>query len=261
MNRGYISILLISMKNQLVYTASFLFNNLFFVLIMFVFFSLWKAIFSESSVMSGLSLNQTIWYLTFSETIVLSASTLWQEISTDVKDGTLAYSMLRPYNYPIFKLFQGLGETIVKLIPLLAVGFILALLLVGPLDGYFYSIGPAFVLIVLGQVSIILSYISIGLISFWMEEVSPIFWIWQKALFIFGGMFLPLDFFPDWSQPILKRLPFAYGIYWPSRMVVEFNWDIWTTTLIWQLVWITISISFVLFVFSRARKQVQLQGG
>ena len=38
--------------------------------------------------------------------------------------------------------------------------------------------------------------LAIGLLAFWLEEVSPVFWIVQKAIFILGGLFLPIDFFP-----------------------------------------------------------------
>src|SRR5207244_7716707 len=38
----------------------------------------------------------------------------------------------------------------------------------------------------------ILFLMLIGLAAFWIQEVNPIYWIWEKLLFMLGGLILPL---------------------------------------------------------------------
>jgi len=258
---NYWMVMKISFKNQLAYIGSFLFRNLFFIVIIFIFFSLWKVIYNEKQLIEGISLAQTIWYLTIAETITLATSAIWRQIQEEVKDGTLAYGLLRPYSYPVFQLFQGMGESLLKLGPFLLAGIGIAWLTVGQLPGYFRSIGPSMLLIILGQLSLLQAYLFIGLMAFWMEEVAPLYWIWQKMLFIFGGTFLPLNFFPQWIKRIIMHLPFAYGIYWPSITVVQFSWHRWLSVLGGQVFWNLFLFSAIQLLYHQARKRVQVQGG
>jgi ABC-2 type transport system permease protein len=39
------------------------------------------------------------------------------------------------------------------------------------------------------------------LCAFVLEEVSPLDWMYQKLVFTIGGMFIPLDVFPDSVDP------------------------------------------------------------
>jgi hypothetical protein len=32
--------------------------------------------------------------------------------------------------------------------------------------------------------------------SFWLQEVAPVYWVWQKLLFVLGGLMLPLQVYP-----------------------------------------------------------------
>ena len=38
--------------------------------------------------------------------------------------------------------------------------------------------------------------------------MSAFEWIYQKLVFILGGMLIPLDFFPAWLQKMAQALPF-----------------------------------------------------
>ena len=61
----------------------------------------------------------------------------------------------------------------------------------------------------------------IGLAAFVSEDVSAYDWIYQKLLFILGGMLIPVDFFPAWLQKVAQALPFQYAMYGPARLFVE----------------------------------------
>lgn len=260
-HRAYTAVLRISLRDNLAYLKSFFISNVFFVVVLYIFHTLWKVVFGENSMMEGFSLKQTLWYLTFAEAMTFAHGGVWREIQEEVKDGSLAYGLLRPYNYPLFKIVQAMGASLLRLTSLLIMGYGIALLLVGPLTGSLKVLAPNLILMMLGLMLIQISFVMIGLMAFWMEEVAPIFWVWQKFLFILGGTFLPLDFLPAWLQGITSKLPFAYSIYWPSRLMVHFSWQDWFRVLLGQIFWIGVLSAGAALLYSRARHKVQAQGG
>ncbi len=221
--RKYIRIFGYAARDQLAYMPAFLARNVFFVVIIFTFYSLWRAIFADRDSLAGLTLAQTVWYLTFTETMEMSKTRLMDNIQQEVKDGTLAVNLSRPYSYVLFHLSRGMGESCVKMLPILAEGFLFAVIFVGPLPGYFRALPFGLLLITLGILITNLWLLAIGLVSFWSEEVTPLYWIVQKLVFILGGLFLPLDLLPSGLATAAKFMPFAFSAYWPAYTMVNFS--------------------------------------
>jgi viologen exporter family transport system permease protein len=259
--RGYRKIFAYSLRDQLAYLPSFLLRNVFFVMVIFIFYSLWKVIFKDSPVIAGFTMVQTLWYLTFTEAIVLSLTRVWYDIQQEVRDGSLAYLLVRPYSYILFKLSRSLGESVLRLATLMAEGFLLALILAGPLPGYLYALLPGLLLMSLGIIMNTCVFIMIGLLAFWTEDASSFYMIYQKLLFIIGGMFIPIDFFPEWLQGIARHTPFAYSIYWPARSMIDFSGKVFIQTLSGQLIYLILIAAAASWIFRNAVKKVHAQGG
>ncbi len=259
--RKYREIFKYSVRDQLAYLPSFLGRNMFFIIIIFVFYSLWTVIYKNNPVIGGLTIVQTLWYLTFTETIELSKSKIMHQVQEEVKDGTIAYALSRPYSYIIFKLSRSMGESIIKIFPLLTEGFLLAALFCGFLPGYFRALPFGLVLIAGGLLLNTLWHLIIGLLAFWTEEVSPFYWILQKVIFILGGMFFPIDFFPERLQGISKVLPFSFSAYWPAYTFVNFSFPVFFKALSGQIIYITILFSAAVLLFKSAVRRLHVQGG
>ena len=259
--RKYATVFGIASRDQLVYLPSFLARNLFFVVVMFVFYSLWRAIYAGNTAIAGFTMVQMLWYLTFTEAIELSQTRIFLPISEEVKDGTIAYSLNRPYSYVLFWISRGMGENIVKALPLLIEGFVLAFIMVGPLPGYFHALPIGLVTIVLGIfIGTILQAI-IGLLAFWFEEVMPFWWIIQKLVFVIGGMFIPIDFYPEWLERIARFTPFAFAAYWPATVFVDFSSERVITTLIGQVAYVALFGLIAAMLFRAAVRKLHVQGG
>ncbi|MBJ8192428.1 ABC-2 family transporter protein, partial [Bacillus cereus] len=52
-----------------------------------------------------------------------------REISTDIRDGSIAIQMIRPYNYVLVKFMQGLGEGMFRFLLFMIPGMAIAMLL------------------------------------------------------------------------------------------------------------------------------------
>jgi ABC-2 type transport system permease protein len=63
-------------------------------------------------------------------------------------------------------------------------------------------------------------YLGIGLLAFWLEDVSPVFWVWQKLLFVLGGLMLPLHLYPEPLQRIALLTPFPVVLFGPGSLVL-----------------------------------------
>ena len=259
--RKYARIFSYAARDQLMYMPAFLVRNIFFMVILFIFWSLWKVVFSGREALAGLSLAQTLWYLTFTETIELSKSRVLFQVQEEVKDGTLAVTLSRPYSYTLFHLSRAMGESVVKIFPILVEGLILATFLVGPLPGYARALPFGLILIVAGLAVTNLWMLAIGLLAFWTEEVSPFYWILQKLVFILGGLFLPIDMFPGWLAGIARWLPFAFSAYWPAYTMVNFSPRTFMTGLAGALAYIVALGGLVGLLFRMGKKRVHAQGG
>ena len=182
-------------------------------------------------------------------------------IQEEVKDGSIAYTLIRPFSYIVYYFFQAMGQNLVKMGPMLLEAFVLASLFSGYLPGYFRAIPFGIVLIVGGFAVVTCWQIIIGLLAFWFEEVSPFYWIVQKMIFIIGGMFFPIDFFPEWLSRISKASPFAFSAYWPAISIVNFSWDRFRICLYGQFIYIVILLGLSFLLFRAAVKKVHVQGG
>jgi len=228
---------------------------------MFIFYSLWRAIYAGRPLFAGFTMTQALWYLTFTEAIELSKSRTYVQIQQEVKDGTIAYSLIRPYSYIMYHFSKTMGENIVKVVPMLLEGFLLAFLFTGMLPGYFTHLPYGLLLILGGFVLVTLWQILIGLLAFWFEEVAPFYWILQKLIFVIGGMFFPIDMFPQWLQGISKASPFAFSAYWPAIVMVKFEPRSFMTALIGQCVYIAVLMVACSMLFATAKRKVHAQGG
>ena len=259
--RKYARVFWFAARDQLIYLPAFLVRNLFFLVIVFIFWSLWKVVFAGREALAGLTLVQTLWYLTFTETIELAKSRVPYQVQDEVKDGTLAVSLGKPYSYVLFQLSRAMGESVVKIVPILVEGLLLGTLLVGPLSGYLASLPFGLVLIVAGLLITNLWLLLIGLVAFWTEEVSPFYWLVQKLVFILGGLFIPINLFPGWLAGVARWLPFAFSAYWPAYTMVSGDRSAFLTGLAGGAVYIVLLGAAVTLLFTLGRRRVQAQGG
>lgn len=80
----YAFVTLQAIREQLVYLKAYLGRGVFLVVILFIFYLLWRVIFADRPVMAGLSMAQTLWYLTITETVELSKVRLYAQVQEEV---------------------------------------------------------------------------------------------------------------------------------------------------------------------------------
>jgi ABC-2 type transport system permease protein len=234
------------------------------VLFIFIFSQLWKTTFNaqNATTIGGLTLTQTIWYFVWAELIELSKINVSDTIQNEVKDGSLAYSLGRPYNYLLYHFFFGLGGVFIRTVFVLTGGMVVALIETGPLDSLRLVTLPGVLLIT--ALAFILDYCvmaGIGLMAFFFEDVAAFRLIYQKIKFVLGGLLLPVDFLPDGLQTIARLLPFNLVLYGPAKLFVAWDSTQFVQVLALQLVWIAILGGLLALLFRYGAQRVSINGG
>jgi ABC-2 type transport system permease protein len=238
------------------------FIGYFFML--FIFMNLWNYIYSDpNELINGYSLNQMMWYVIFTEVIwsVLGGRKICARISEDVKAGNIAYNINKPYSYIGYVLSTNLGLCTVRALIYVVLGLVVGFTFLHSFpDLSMLSILAIFITFVFALVISILLLSAIGLLSFFIEDSKPLYWIYSKFILVLGTIF-PIEFFPVWARGILKYSPIYAVSYGPARLFVNFSWNNFILVIISQLCYIIISYLICLLLYRKGVKKLNVNGG
>lgn len=238
------------------------FTILTFWLILFVFLNLWIAVYGGKEQVLGFTLLQLFWYFTLAEVIVFSSpGETIEKIGEEVRSGTISQYLLKPFNYCLAKGSRFLAAFILNFALIGAGGIFFTFLFIGPIDLTFMGISLTGLTIIIGVALNFIIVLTLGLTAFWTEDSTSISWIYQKIVFIIGGMLIPLEFYPEWLSQIAKILPTAYFMYYPSKLFVHFNFELFLKVLAGQIIWIIILTAILFLIYKKSVKEVNINGG
>ena len=258
----YWAIFQITLINSVAYPGELIGRSLMIIPFMWIFYQLWTVTYAAtgSEVINGLSLTDVLWYLMLAETIELGRPPLARTISENVKDGSIAYLLNKPYDFLLYQFSTTMGETIFRSVMNAVFGSAVVFWLAGAPqhpEGFLIAL-PA----ILGAWILHFCVTAmIGLSSFLVEDVSAFMWIYQKLAFLFGGMLIPLDFYPDWLQTIARVLPFASMTYGPARLFVTPTAELFFGVIALQLMWIVLLGLALTFAYRRGVAYLTVNGG
>jgi len=258
----YFAITRTQIINSMTYPLDLATRSIMIVLFMVIFAQLWNATYRAmgQTIIAGLSLNETMWYFMMAETIVLSKPRLSNTIAEQVKDGSVAYLLNKPYNFLLYHFSVALGDGLSRFVFNALAGGIVVWLAVGPPPD---PRGIPFTLIAIVLAWLIDSCMTaaIGLAAFVTEDVAAFDWIYSKFVLILGGVLIPLDFFPDWLRGIAQALPFAYATYHPARFFVQPDLARFVTLILGQVLWLSALALLLSLVYRRGETRLTINGG
>ncbi|HZJ58327.1 MAG TPA: ABC-2 family transporter protein [Clostridia bacterium] len=259
--RKYFTVFRISLENAFTYRSNLIGGLLFYSLFIFVFFNLWRAIYQGGRV-AGYSLVQMVWYLCMTELMVFGCrSSIFGQMNEDVKSGSIAYQLNRPYQYVAYQFFNALGGVAFNFLIYGTLAIILGLVMVGPIPGFNFAVLPlALISVILGAVINFFLMMALGLTAFRLEENTAFYLIYQKLVFMLG-MFIPLELLPVWLQNIAKWLPFPYVAWAPARLIVAFDFGLFWEVIPMQLIWAVLAIILSMTVYSYGIRGIHAHGG
>ena len=261
---GYLAILKIRMKALLQYRAAAfaaICAQLFWGIVTTMIF---RAFYAGVGVAEPISLSQAITFIWVGQSLLqLIPWSIDKEIEAQVKNGNVAYELIRPINLYGLWFARSFAlravPTLMRSIPIFAIG--------GWLFGLSAPIsleaGLAFgcsVILALLLSSAITTVVLISL--FWTVSGEGIQRLLPHITLLFSGMVVPLPLFPAWMQPFLNMQPFRGVMDIPCRL---YTGVIPAADAFYyfgfQLTWAAVFVLFGQWLLCKAMKNFVIQGG
>ena len=232
----------------------------FYALILFIFARLWSVVLARSPI-EGIDANNFVWYLAITEWIVLSVPLLYQDIEDDVIGGGLVYRLTRPIPYVVARLSEAVGDLAVRMLALGMFGFGLAWAYTGSIPfGWPGGLAVAGLGLAAGCLTLVF-YASIGMLAFWIHDTRPVYWMWQKASFVLGGLIVPLELYPPWLRSIASASPFAALLHGPGRIALGGPLESALPVAVRLIGWTVVATLLAWCIYRRGLTTVTVGGG
>ena len=262
--KKYLFIFKSELMSNLQYTFNIFIGFIGYLIMLFILFNLYRYLYSDpSEVINGYTINQMVWYVIFTEILwsVSGGRKFVQKISDDVRGGNIAYNINKPYSYIGYSLASHAGESFLKAIIYTLLAMIMGYIFLGTFPtlnilSILAIILVSFLALIIGNLSVI----AIGLLSFKIEDSSPVYWLYSKLILIFGTIF-PIEYFPKWLQPILNYSPVYVTTYGPARLFVNFNFDAFLNILLFQVIYLILIYLLCLLMYKKGVKNLNVNGG
>ena len=262
--KKYLFIIKTQIMSNLQYVFNIVFGFIGYFIMLFILFNLWKYLYSDpNELINGYNMNQMTWYVIITEILwmTLGGRKLCNKISQDVKSGNITYNINKPYNYIGYCLSTHLGDIFVKGFIYTFLGMLTGLLFLGSFPNItFINIGIVLITSILATIISILLITSIGLISFFIEDSGPLYWVYSKIILVLGTIF-PIEYFPGIIQKILNFSPVYVVSYGPAKLFVDFSWDKAISIILAQVIYIVIAYSICNLIYKRGVKRINVNGG
>lgn len=251
----------LSLMSNAAYVGDFLTRSLLMVVFLFTFAQIWTKTLPGGAAIAGLTATELVWYLALTETVMLSMGRLEGTIVSDVKTGALAYLLAKPMDYIAYQYAGFLGETALRVGINGVIGATTAWVLVGPLHTTAWAVGTWLLGVVLGASLSFHMAACIGLMAFWVEDVVPFFWIYNKLLFTLGGLFAPVAMYPGIFRTLAEWSPFYHVFAAPAHLLVSSSPGEFARCVAWQSAWLLLFVGLSRLVFRRGVRRVDANGG
>lgn len=230
---------------------------LFYVVVVSALSGLWRAAAGHAPV-AGYSAIALTWYIATSEAAICAIQIrLIEEIGDDIAAGSVAVELLRPLSVVAVRIAMQTGRALARLACLIACGSVLALVIAGPPpDGAAALLAvPSLVLAVAANVSL---QHAVAAMAFWIRDARSAWFIYQKFIFILGGMLLPLEVLPAALHTAALRLPFMAMAYAPARLA---SGHFEPSLLVVQAMWLVVMLGAATAAFAAGQRRLQVVGG
>ena len=215
--------------------SSLVFAGILYLMVTAVLAGLWKtAAIANGGEIVGYSAVALVWYIATSEATTISLPLrLIEDIGIDIANGRVESELLRPVAPLPVRVAIEIGRMLPRLAVCAGLGFVFALVIGGsPISGVALLLAvPSLVLAT--SLNIVTQHL-FAASTFWIRDAASSWFLYQKLVFVLGGMLLPLQVLPGTLELIARILPFSAMAYAPARLAsghvepellaIQFGW-------------------------------------
>src|SRR5437762_230475 len=222
--RKYFQIFRIALIERFTYRSDFLLGTVLRLLPMVTTILLWTAVYAGSgkNELAGFRLQEMVAYLLLVHISRMFSSMpgLAGGIALDIREGTLKKYLLQPLDMLGYLITYRVAHKIAYIVT----AFLPYAGLFGLCHEYFVHF-PDAVTFAVYLVSLVLAFVigfyfeaCIGMVGFWLLEVTSLLYIVNTLNYFVSGHMFPLDLLPGPWVAVLKLLPFQYMAYFPAAV-------------------------------------------
>jgi ABC-2 type transport system permease protein len=231
----------------------------FLAMIMLVMSALWgAALAAKGGAIEGYTRGGVLWYVIAAQVAVIAVRPRSvEEIGEEIGSGAVAVQMLRPVSVVGLRMAIEAGEGAVRLAAAAVAGGAMTWALAGAPPS-----APALALALpaaaIGALANIASQHAFGGVSFWLLDAKSTWFVYQKLVFLPGGLLIPLELLPHGLETVSRFLPFATMAYVPGRIAAGHADPL---LVVWQLGWLAALLGAALAVFAAGQRRLEVLGG
>lgn len=203
----------LSLHNSLSNRSTILTIVFFWFFLLIVLFIVYKTAFLQGSTANiRLSLPDVLWALAmYNILLVNGARFVPRDMNADVRTGSVETFLTKPVSYPLYIAAFRFGRSFTSSVITVFVTGLLCIVLVGVPEYVFSWIwGMEFLfLFFFSQILSYLFFTLIGLTAFWVEDSTPILWIFDKIAMVLAGAIVPVALLPVLFRRISEYSPFG----------------------------------------------------
>jgi ABC-2 type transport system permease protein len=260
----YLEMIRIRFLMMLAYRTNYYTGILIYSINIGAYYFLWTAIYGSKPQIEGLSVIQMTTYVAVAWMArAFYFNNIDREMAVEIMEGKVAIELIRPYSYLGMKTMQGLGEGIFRFLFFSVPGLVIVAFIFPVKFTWNPTVWGLF------GISILLSFfintqlnLLTGITTFFLFNNSGLIRAKRVVIDLFSGLLLPISFFPEWAQGVMKYLPFQGISYIPSMIFTNGFSHQQAISAIWQqFVWVIVLIVPIQLLWLLAKKQLIIQGG
>jgi ABC-2 type transport system permease protein len=260
-SKKYAILFWVNVKAQFAYRGIVLEVVFDYIMELILLLLLWRAIYGDNQILYGRSFSQMKGYLIASCTISYFFSyPSIQFLSLDIRNGEIAYTLIKPIDFQVQFFFKCLGRTVSYMIIVLPMCIIFARLSGATSSGnWIFAVAS----LLTGVIICICFDFFLGIICFWTENSWGIALARQVVLQYLSGAFVPLDCFPTQFTVIFRDyLPFSGIVYFPVQFATcAYTFSYFLNRMLLQTVWCLVFIILGRILYLIAKKKTFVNGG
>lgn len=231
----------------------------FYVLVTVVLGSLWRAAAgANGGSVAGYSVVAITWYVAMTEATTVSIrQRLISDVGRDIGSGAIAVELLRPAPVLGVRLAAELCHVLPRLAACVLTGAVLSGIIAGP-PPHAAALALAIPSLVLALACNLAAQYAFAGTAFWLRDAGSAWFLYQKLVFIMGGMLIPLEALPDWLHRVASVLPFRAMAYAPARLA---SGHLEPVLLVEQAGWLVLLLAVAAAVFRAGERRLQVVGG
>ncbi|MBI1907864.1 ABC-2 family transporter protein [Candidatus Uhrbacteria bacterium] len=226
-------------------------------------FAIYGYVFDIRGEVRGIGVATALWAIgMYSVYWAVGMRNVFRDMADDVKQGSVEVLLNKPVDYIFLTVAQRFGRQIWTLLASIVIIVSLLFVFTGPtpIDFSWLWFVQFVLLLLFGLLLSAIGFSLIGLSAFWIDDPTPVMWMFDKGVMVLGGALLPVALFPpvvryiaEWS-PMGAMLSFsqAFNPDFPSRFP-----HLFASQVLWCVVFGLITVA----VWHRAKKILSVYGG